>query len=80
MLLAYFSISKAEIEDGESTSFSLGITSPSTYYFTGILRETHPAVFELSIANKDEEPIMVQWDNLAYVDAKGITHKLIICH
>ena len=75
--ITYLSVSNAEIEDGETTSFSVGITSPSIYYFTGIMRGTHPAVFEISIANIGEEPITIRWDNLSYIDAKGISHKVI---
>lgn len=74
-IVQYYSPDQIQIED-PNISFNIGITNTSLITM-GVGETASPAVFYISISNKLNEPISVNWDSIAYVDSNGISHRVI---
>lgn len=79
--LSYEMPSTIQVEDQEVIT-RISLTQPATTLFGGYQSDDgddlkRPIVFRLEVKNKLSEPIKINWDSVAYVDATGLTHRVI---
>lgn len=67
----YITVSDSSVEFQIRLS-STATLLPQTSDFIG-----YPVVFGIGVKNKTAEPAYVSWDNVAYIDAGGLTHKVV---
>ena len=61
--------------EDNTLEFEISLTQPSASLSS--LTEGYPVVFGVKITNKLDEPVKVKWENVAYIDSSGLSHRVV---
>ena len=61
--------------EDNTLEFEISLTQPSVSLSS--LTEGYPVVFGVKITNKLDEPVKVKWENVAYIDSSGLSHRVV---